>query len=659
MKKRLRDQPSWVVWKDKRKPFSPRAGGFKSWNSNPGTYEEAEKFCREYEGWKLGFLFQPDDGFVGLDLDGCRNPETGELSAWAEAVLERTGRSFAEVSGSGTGIKIIVQAAGEEKAPKRRKYDAEGEGWGAHKPHLAIFHSSQYFALTGQYVHGRDEVEEVDLRDLVAWLKYESVIGDLFQEPKDLREEYSGSGSGSGEIRPWVEDFNSKYSVAEILTRNGWEAIGNSAFKRPGKTDEGQSATINQETGRLTVWTSESEPFQTSLPGEPATTYDAWLCYVLLEHEGDFRAARRSLGPVTADSFEVSDFEDFFSGSGVEKVGGLPDPGLELVKSATVKPIALAWEDQKAELRPIIVDGVCREGETVNLIASPKIGKSLIATLLAYSVALGLKWLGRFDTSQGSVLIIDNELHEETLLYRFKEIGESAFGSRAKGAQIDYHCLRGKNVDIHKLGLIMEMIPMGRYKLIVLDALYRFLPEGTSENDNAQMMAIYNQLDRFADKTGSSVVVVHHSSKGNQSEKSVTDIGSGAGSMARASDTHIVIRPHKEEGLSVLQGEARSFERIEPMSLKRRGLVWEFDRAAPEVFSGGSRVDPISEAADQEKLREWLRGKDYQSRNAMEDSGLGARKVKRVVAHLMEAGELEIDDSGRYETFRLKEPENA
>ena len=44
----------------------------------------------------------------------------------------------------------------------------------------------------------------------------------------------------------------------------------------------------------------------------------------------------------------------------------------------------------------------------------------------------------------------------------------------------------------------------------------------------------------LAIQTGAAFVLVHHSTKGSQAEKSVTDTGSGAGAMSRAVDSHIV-----------------------------------------------------------------------------------------------------------------------
>lgn len=89
--------------------------------------------------------------------------------------------------------------------------------------------------------------------------------------------------------------------------------------------------------------------------------------------------------------------------------------------------------------------------------------------------------------------------------------------------------LRGRIQDIFALAPYFANIEPGRFKVIVLDAFYRFMPCGGDENDNGTMANIYNAIDRFADRLGCCFVLIHHSTKGSQSAKGVTDVGAGAG----------------------------------------------------------------------------------------------------------------------------------
>ena len=112
----------------------------------------------------------------------------------------------------------------------------------------------------------------------------------------------------------------------------------------------------------------------------------------------------------------------------------------------------------------------------------------------------------------------------------------------------------GKGLDIDALaGLIRETVRPGEYRLTVLDALYRLIPSGRDENSNTDMQYVYNVVDGIADHTRAAIPIVHHSTKGNQAGKGVTDVGAGGGSQSRAADSHLIVRPHKVDGAAVVE----------------------------------------------------------------------------------------------------------
>ena len=97
------------------------------------------------------------------------------------------------------------------------------------------------------------------------------------------------------------------------------------------------------------------------------------------------------------------------------------------------------------------------------------------------------------------------------------------------------------------------------------------------ENDNAKMAGIYNTLDQLAGQLNCAFVLIHHTTKGNQANKSVTDMGAGAGSQSRAADAHIVLRRHTEEDAVVLEAAVRSFPPVSPIGLRWQFPVWVYD----------------------------------------------------------------------------------
>jgi hypothetical protein len=154
--------------------------------------------------------------------------------------------------------------------------------------------------------------------------------------------------------------------------------------------------------------------------------------------------------------------------------------------------------------------------------------------------------------------------------------------------------LRGQLRDLFSLQAYFGALERGRFSLVVLDAFYRFMPRDMDENDNGTMASLYNHIDLYADRLGCSFVLIHHTTKGNQSAKSVTDVGAGAGSQSRAADTHLVMRPHEEPGAVVLDAAVRSWAPVEPSVLR-----WTFP-----VWTPASELDPTALRNEKRKTKE-------------------------------------------------------
>jgi len=106
------------------------------------TFEHAmEQMSRaRYDG--VGFAFLKGDGLIGIDLDSVINPETGEISERALAIVTAC-NSFTEYSPSATGLHIYVQ--GETTTFKSNDIGLE------------VFCGAQYFTVTGKHFPGSPE----------------------------------------------------------------------------------------------------------------------------------------------------------------------------------------------------------------------------------------------------------------------------------------------------------------------------------------------------------------------------------------------------------------------------------------------------------------------------------------------------------------------
>lgn len=83
----------------------------------------------------LGIALLPDDGLIGIDLDGMIDPATGEVTERLQRIVAACA-SYTEWSPSGTGVHIIVQGA--TKTFKSNKVGVE------------VFCGSQFFTFTGR-----------------------------------------------------------------------------------------------------------------------------------------------------------------------------------------------------------------------------------------------------------------------------------------------------------------------------------------------------------------------------------------------------------------------------------------------------------------------------------------------------------------------------
>lgn len=165
----LRARKQWVLWRDVTRagkptkvPFDPINVPAKS--NNPltwSTFEDCLKAVKNFSG--LGFVFAADDPYLGIDLDGCRDPETGKVDTWAAEILEKY-PTYAEVSPSGTGVKMFVRGT---LPSERCKAKIDVEDRHGKTPGIECYEQGRYFAITGQSLYGEglgeSEIREHDL----------------------------------------------------------------------------------------------------------------------------------------------------------------------------------------------------------------------------------------------------------------------------------------------------------------------------------------------------------------------------------------------------------------------------------------------------------------------------------------------------------------
>lgn len=150
----LRALPQWVGWKltdrggkPTKIPTDPKTGRPAS-TTDPetwGTFEDAVSAVDRLGLSGIGFVFTESDPYTGIDLDKCRDPETGRAESWAREIVGRF-NSYAELSVSGTGAHILIR--GKVPGTRRRKGKIE------------VYDTGRFFCMTGDRITECRTVED-------------------------------------------------------------------------------------------------------------------------------------------------------------------------------------------------------------------------------------------------------------------------------------------------------------------------------------------------------------------------------------------------------------------------------------------------------------------------------------------------------------------
>jgi len=165
----------WVCYRPNKIPVNPKTGDNAEAN-DPDTWGEIDQAVSHWEAHRgngvagVGFEFSHEDPYTGIDLDKCRDPETGEIEPWALEIVRRF-NSYTEVSPSGTGLHIWIKA---KLPPSGRK-----------KGKVEMYDGGRYFTMTGHHLDGTPtaiEDRQAELETL-----HRETFGKTSEEPKQAR----------------------------------------------------------------------------------------------------------------------------------------------------------------------------------------------------------------------------------------------------------------------------------------------------------------------------------------------------------------------------------------------------------------------------------------------------------------------------------------
>ncbi|ULH16654.1 AAA family ATPase [Deinococcus sp. KNUC1210] len=283
------------------------------------------------------------------------------------------------------------------------------------------------------------------------------------------------------------------------------------------------------------------------------------------------------------------------------------------------------WEDRpRPPEQEYLIDGVLPTGALVLLVGQSGIGKTREILLLSNAVANGEDVHGRA-TQLGHVLYFDYEMGE-TLLAQY-------------GQQLN---LRGYIEPVHDIpftdmpALIKEAVEEG-CKLVVIDSYSSIVNQLGLENamnTNSAAEKILKPLSDIAHQTGVTIVVLHHTNKGNIQYD-------GSQHIKALADVMLMLKLDRETEELVLTAEKTRVE-FEP-------LRWD---AANHPNLKGRTRDETDEptVSPQETYKQWLLdqlqtgGKFFKDLEEPFETafGKGTKTLERARHALLEEGKLSV-----------------
>ena len=236
-----------------------------------------------------------------------------------------------------------------------------------------------------------------------------------------------------------------------------------------------------------------------------------------------------------------------------------------------IKSAVAMMADKNLKCPDEVVLGILHKGTRGVLGGVPKVGKSWAALDLAMSVATGTPWL-KWPTVAGKVLYVDYELLEPVFANRMRDM-QAAKVQKFENldfANFQVMNLCGNPVPFQALvHTLVSRLKGQNYSLIIIDPLYQ-ATGGKGENSPNAINQLCTLLGTLSKQTGAAVLLVHHFSKGKNTDKPLVDRFAGRQYLTRDAFTLIGLTKYPEPNCVKLEFELRNFPEQAAVVLERQ-----------------------------------------------------------------------------------------
>jgi hypothetical protein len=466
--------------------------------------------------------------------------------------------------------KKMIEVAGEgEHRYNHKKYKAKqiDGGWYIMPDIIETRGEGGYVLIppTPGYVIKRgsfDDIPVITAGERAGLINCARCLNEFFDTSNAIRAPRKTKGDGT---RPG-DDFNQKHTVIDLIEPEGWqytrEGRKGPQYRRPGK-DRGHSATVLEDGKLFHVFTDSDGIFKAN------QTYDAFACYALINHNGNFSEAARAL-------------KKQGYGSQTELATDTPQP-------SEIKIISLSdIEAKEFEDKPLI-DEFLDEREGLGIIASGGLGKSLMVSQIALSCAVAKELFDLFEIREPfNTLIVQSENTMKATNKRVRGLLEAEPELKAGASRV---FMASVNNDVRLTGALtntdfqkklVDLCGEAGARILALDPLISYHTE--DENDNAAMRKALDCLTAVMDTAKVAAIVTHHAGKSKTAK-----MGRGASAIFDWAANWLVLEKLEgsQDTICVKHEKARNFELKPPFYLKRANFGF---RRADWVFGNRENI---------------------------------------------------------------------
>src|SRR5262249_32099420 len=137
------------------------------------SHAEAAHVVQQRLAHGIGFALTGTE-IAAIDLDHCRDSETGAINAWAQAIIDRASDTYVEVTVSGSGLRVIGTATGKVTHPRDKVPGHNGAG-------IELYRRAvRYITVSGLQLGNSDTLSNIDaLIDSLALEHGDAKLADI------------------------------------------------------------------------------------------------------------------------------------------------------------------------------------------------------------------------------------------------------------------------------------------------------------------------------------------------------------------------------------------------------------------------------------------------------------------------------------------------